>query len=311
MKTISDKEHNMDDKKVAVLLSTYNGEKYLREQLDSIENQTYKNIQIVIRDDGSHDNTVEIINEYSKKYGNVKFIYGKNKGFIKSFFKLLEYSDADYFAYADQDDIWLPEKIELAVDKLNKFDNKLPNMAFSNSDYYDENMNLIGEGEKHKTYSYTNSLYECVTQGMTMVINDTTRRMILDNPPKKVLFHDWWTYMICASMGNIGYSDETTVKYRRLGNNVTAEGENFIKVFLWRLKNIFGNDGLRNIRLQQREFKRLFYDKLSEQDKKITDIFVRKYTLGGALKKTFYCHKIRRHIGNDIVIRIMFVLGML
>ena len=60
----------MDDKKVAVLLSTYNGEKYLREQLDSIENQTYKNIQIVIRDDGSHDNTVEIINEYSKKYGN-------------------------------------------------------------------------------------------------------------------------------------------------------------------------------------------------------------------------------------------------
>ena len=77
----------MDDKKVAVLLSTYNGEKYLREQLDSIENQTYKNIQIVIRDDGSHDNTVEIINEYSKKYGNVKFIHGKNKGFIKSFFK--------------------------------------------------------------------------------------------------------------------------------------------------------------------------------------------------------------------------------
>ena len=111
MKTISDKEHNMDDKKVAVLLSTYNGEKYLREQLDSIENQTYKNIQIVIRDDGSHDNTVEIINEYSKKYGNVKFIHGKNKGFIKSFFKLLEYSDADYFAYADQDDIDNPDDV--------------------------------------------------------------------------------------------------------------------------------------------------------------------------------------------------------
>ena len=138
----------MSDKKVAVLLSTYNGEKYVGAQIHSILTQTYKNLVLVVRDDGSKDKTVKIVKEFMENNSNIKLVEGKNLGFIKSFFELLKYEDADYYAFADQDDIWLPNKISLAVESLNKLEDDVPNMAFSNSDYYDVDMNLIKEGEK-------------------------------------------------------------------------------------------------------------------------------------------------------------------
>ena len=88
----------MKEKKVAVIMSTYNGELFIREQLDSILNQTYKNIEIVVRDDGSKDKTVEIIKEYMQKYPNIVLHQGENLGFIKSFFELLKLAEADYYA---------------------------------------------------------------------------------------------------------------------------------------------------------------------------------------------------------------------
>ena len=130
----------MKEKKVAVIMSTYNGEKFIREQLDSILNQSYKNIELIVRDDGSKDKTVEIVKEYQAKHKNIKLFEGQNLGFVKSFFELLKLAEADYYAYADQDDIWIENKIELAVNSLNKLDDQKPNMAFGNSDYYDENM---------------------------------------------------------------------------------------------------------------------------------------------------------------------------
>ena len=302
----------MSDKKVAVLLSTYNGEKYVGAQIHSILTQSYKNIVLVVRDDGSSDKTVKIVKEYMENYSNIKLVEGKNLGFIKSFFELLKLEQADYYAFADQDDVWLPDKIALAVESLNKLDDSKPNMAFSNSDYYDVDMKLIKEGEKGKTFSFTNSLYECVTQGMTMVINQKTKDTILDYMPERVFFHDWWVYMICSGMGNVAYDDVTTVKYRRDGKNATAEGESFIKLLIWRIKNLFGKDGLLDIRIQQSEYKKLFYDKLSDENKAILDRFVReKYSLGGAIKKATYKGQIRRSKAADFVVRVMFVLGML
>lgn len=302
----------MSDKKVAVLLSTYNGEKYVGAQIHSILTQSYKNLVLVVRDDGSSDKTVKIVKEYMENYSNIKLFEGKNLGFIKSFFELLKLEKADYYAFADQDDVWLPDKIALAVKSLNKLDDSKPNMAFSNSDYYDVDMKLIKEGEKGKTFSFTNSLYECVTQGMTMVINQKTKDTVLDYMPERVFFHDWWVYMICSGMGNVAYDDVTTVKYRRDGKNATAEGESFIKLLIWRIKNLFGKDGLLDIRIQQSEYKKLFYDKLSDENKAILDRFVReKYSLGGAIKKATYKGQIRRSKAADFVVRVMFVLGML
>ena len=109
----------MGDKKVAIIMSTYNGEKYIKEQLDSLFNHTYKNIEIYVRDDGSKDKTVEILREYEKN-GKIHLFVKENKGFIKSFFECLSFcDDADYYSFCDQDDVWYEDKVERAVNALN------------------------------------------------------------------------------------------------------------------------------------------------------------------------------------------------
>ncbi len=301
-------------KKVAILLSTYNGEKYLREQIDSILAQTYDNFELIVRDDGSKDSTVEIVKEYMEKSDKeITLMVGKNLGFIKSFFELLKHSDADYFSFADQDDIWLPNKIELAVNSLNKLDDTKPNMAFSNVDYYDTEMNFMGNGDsKNKKPSFLNSLYECINQGMTMVINKTARDYIIKNIPEKCFFHDWWTYMICTAFGSVVQYDVVTVKYRRAKTNATVEGQGKITLLVWRIKKLFLGDGMKDIRKQQTIFKNIFYDNLSDENKKILDTFEEeKYNFFKALKKTFYPRKIRRKFVDDLSLRILFLLGIL
>lgn len=300
--------------KVAILLSTYNGEKYLREQIDSILNQTYTNFELIVRDDGSKDNTVKIIKEYIEKSDKeITLIEGKNLGFIKSFFDLLKRGDADYYAYADQDDIWFPNKIELAVKSLDALDQSKPNMAFSNVDYYDTEMNFIGNGDsKNKKPSFLNSLYECINQGMTMVINKTAREYIINNIPEKCFFHDWWTYMICAGFGNVVQDDVVTVKYRRAKTNATVEGQGIITLMIWRIKKLLLGDGMKDIKKQITIFKNIFYKQLSDKDKKIIDTFEgEKYNFFKALKKAFYPKKIRRKLIDDISVRIFFLLGIL
>ena len=266
-------QERMKEKKVAVIMSTYNGEKFIREQLDSILNQSYKNIDLIVRDDGSKDKTVEIIKEYQEKHKNIKLYEGQNLGFVKSFFELLKLAEADYYAYADQDDIWIENKIELAVNSLNKLDDQKPNMAFGNSDYYNENMEFIGYGEKNKEYSFLSSLFACVGQGMTMTVNKKTRDMIIENMPKSCFFHDWWTYIVCVALGNVAYDNVTTVKYRRRKENATSEGQGYFRLLVWRIKHLLVGDGMKDIKQQMVNFREYYYHQLSDENKKIIKIF--------------------------------------
>ena len=302
----------MKEKKVAVIMSTYNGELFIREQLDSILNQTYKNIEIVVRDDGSKDKTVEIIKEYMQKYSNIVLHQGENLGFIKSFFELLKLAEADYYAYADQDDVWIENKIELAVNSLNKLDDTKPNMAFGNSDYYDENMKFMSAGPKNKKYSFLKALFSCCGQGMTMTVNKVTRDMIIENTPKSCFFHDWWTYLLCVGLGNVAYDNVTTVKYRRRKENATSEGQGYIRLLIWRIKHLLFNDGMSDIKQQMINFKQYYYYQLSDENKKIIDLFSDKeYNFGLVMKKTFYPKRIRNNIMDDLMIRVVFLLGVL
>lgn len=304
----------MEDKKVVILMSTYNGEKYLAEQLNSLINQTYKNIEILIRDDGSNDNTIDIINEYAKNNSNIVVKIGENLGFINSFFELLKIADsnADYFAYCDQDDVWMEDKIERAVSFMNNSDSSKPVLYFSNSDYYDGEMNFLKTAEKNKIYNFRNSLVECVTQGMTMVINRTAKQLIAENRPNNCLYHDWWTYMICSGFGEIIYDDKSLVKYRRHNKSVTVEGKSPWQLFIWRVKNFFVGDSLKEIKGQWQDYKNFYYEKLNDKDKKLLNLFARKrYNFFVALKKTFYPKRFRRKIIDEISVRVLFLIGKL
>lgn len=301
----------MEDKKVAVILSTYNGERFVREQLDSILNQTYKNIEVVVRDDGSSDDTVNIIKEYQKNNKNITLYERENVGFVKSFFELLKLANADYYSYADQDDIWIENKVELAVQELNKLDDSKPNMVFGNSDYYDENMKFIGKGDRNKKYSFLRALFACCGQGMTMTVNKKTRDMIIENNPKSCFFHDWWTYLLCIGLGNVAYNNVTTVKYRRRKENATSEGQGYIRLLMWRIKNLLLKDGMQDIKQQMINYKDYYYYQLSKENKAIIDLFSSDYSLENSFKKAFYPKRIRNRLIDDIMIRVIFLMGVL
>ena len=138
----------MKMKKVQVLMSTYNGQTYLKKQIESILEQTYPNIELLVRDDGSSDHTIDILRDYEERYENIKVIYGKNIGVNGSFFYLLAQSNSDYLAFSDQDDIWLPEKIQNAVEKLDYY--TVPALYAGNKILIDQNDSIIKENNKKK-----------------------------------------------------------------------------------------------------------------------------------------------------------------
>lgn len=161
--------------KVLVLMSTYNGEKYIEEQLNSLLSQTYKEIDILIRDDGSTDRTINLIEDYiDKNKENITLIKGKNIGVVNSFFNLIDHvkNEYFYFAFCDQDDYWEKNKIEVAVNKLNELGNELPLMYCSNKKIVDSNLKLIKTFEKNMIIpNFGNAMVENIATGCTMLIN--------------------------------------------------------------------------------------------------------------------------------------------
>ena len=216
-------------KKVLVLMSTYNGQVYLKEQIDSIISQVGVHVQLLIRDDGSSDNTVSIIEEMSKTYKNIKLLKGKNLGFAKSFMTLcyeaVNYSDFDYFAFSDQDDFWLPEKLVTAVNKLSAEDNNIPLLYFSNAAVVDKdlnfNWNLLGSSDK--TPDRYNVFVRYYMLGCTMVMNYSTISLLNQNKPSKPIeMHDLWIAQTCTVLGKIVYDSKPYILYRQHGKNAAG-----------------------------------------------------------------------------------------
>ncbi len=229
-----------EDIQVDVLLATYNGEKYLKKQLDSILNQTYKNIRILINDDCSTDGTINILKEYAKRDDRIKVIYnGKNLGYIKNFEELLKRVESDYFVLSDQDDIWYEDKIEKS---LNKLINDKSDLVFTDLEVVDENLNQISPSlikfmqfekniKKHNDYKLV-FLRNCVT-GCTILSKKELIKNYIPIPDKSPMVHDWWMALIISQIGRISYLNETTIKYRQhIDNQLGIYGmKNYIQDF--------------------------------------------------------------------------------
>lgn len=300
--------------KVVVLMSAYNGEKYIQEQIESILSQTYSDVKIYVRDDGSKDKTLDILKRYEKE-DKIILLRGKNKGFIGSFFSLLkECENADYYAWCDQDDIWFPEKISRAVEMLENNRKEVPTLYFSDYDYYDQTMHFQKHGLDHKRGpSFANSLMDCISLGFNSVFNHRARTMMLEKIPKHSCGHDWWTYMVCAAFGTVIYDrGYVSVKYRRLEESVSPGGKSFIATQIWRFKKFFVNDYFKKIREQLYEFNDLYGQELSRDDKKVMNLFVkRRYSLRVAFKKCFYPVWFRQGLVEEVMVRVLFFIGRL
>ena len=212
--------------KVDILLATYNGEKYIREQIDSILNQTYKEFRLLISDDGSTDGTRDILNEYKAKDDRIEiFMQEENLGVVKNFEFLLKKVEAKYYMFSDQDDIWKDEKIEKSFKKIEEgFD-----LVYSDLEVVDENLNVTYESywklkgiyNKIKKYNNFESLYlNNFITGCTVISKKELIDSFMPLPNiSKFVLHDYWISLIISQNGKIAYIEEPLIKYRQHKNN--------------------------------------------------------------------------------------------
>jgi len=230
--------------RVTVLLSTYNGSKFLHEQLNSLYQQTYQNVRILARDDGSSDSTRSILdNEHAK--GRIEILAGHNNlGPALSFFELLRstaLTDTEYVAFCDQDDVWHPEKIAHAISALSEVGSSGPVMYCSRAEIVDEHLHHIGFTDVPRQIGFGNALVENVAVGCTIVLNRKAIDLICKNLPRKVLIHDWWCYLVVSYFGEVIFDNSPGIKYRQHGNNAIGIAANKFEQLRRKLRRFFGS----------------------------------------------------------------------
>lgn len=240
-------------KKVLILLSTYNGHKYVSELIDSLLRQVNVNVDILIRDDGSKDNTIEIIKKINTK--KIKIIEGDNIGCTKSFFELLKQApiNYDYYAFCDQDDVWLENKLEHAVLKLNQFEQNKPSLYYSGQILTDAQLNIISIHNLATNRSIKANYIFNQMAGCTAVFNTKLLEFLKKFTPMNVKAHDAWTYRLCAALGgNILVESKGYIYYRQHENNVVGLKNNF-KSKIIRAKNYLFKYTVSNYALEMLE----------------------------------------------------------
>ncbi len=207
-------------------MATYNGEKFLAQQIESIQKQTFKEWNLLIRDDGSSDKTCDIIRNFTAKDSRIRFINENehhNLGVIKSFFTLVNYEVADFYFFSDQDDVWLPEKLSVSLEAAKHKASDVPLLVYTDLKVVNQELNILQDSmiraqSHHANTTLLPELTENTVTGGTMMINHALAEKWFT--PNDILMHDWFLALLAASLGEIIYLDLPTQLYRQHDNNV-------------------------------------------------------------------------------------------
>lgn len=306
-----------NDLKVQILLSSYNGEHYIRTQLDSLLNQNYPNFSILIRDDGSTDKTIQILQEYAEKDSRICYYLGKNIGVQKSFFDLLLHADpqCNYFAFSDQDDSWLPEKISRAVAILEKSSNNQMALYCSDKLIVDQNLQPIHVTVSRKVHkiSFGNALVQNICTGCTAVINNSLWQYMCQHTPlhiEKILMHDWWFYLTASCFGYVYYDKIPYLYYRQHNNNTSGAMLSQQNLLKYRLRQLTKPRG--EIYHQIKEFYTTFNNEISPSNKKLIHTILKaEHSFLGKINLILERDIFRQKITDNLVLKLIILLGKL
>ena len=268
--------HNirMNQKKVLVFLSTYNGERFLREQIDSILAQ--KGVEVFIRasDDRSTDSTPDILAKYKQAHSNFDYYINEvNRGFTYNFLDNLYSANGDsfdYFAFADQDDVWLEDKLLIAIEHLEKMDSPHGNLYCSNLRLVDANLNPIGMQEGPAALKIKKHMYLTanIATGCTIVFDRALFLQTRKHHPESIYLHDYWMLLVAVFTGGFYYDIEGHILYRQHGNNQIGSNKSF---FTKGKMSAFLHPKHRTSDLLS-EFHRLYKEDLNAEDERLIDI---------------------------------------
>jgi len=269
---------------VAILMCTHNGERFIGAQLDSIAKQTHRQWKLLVSDDGSSDRTIEIVREFASRYpaGQVLLFQGPSQGFAKNFLSLLYRPELDcaLIAFADQDDVWLPNKLSQAVSIMHKFGEGTPALYAARTCFVDEQGAVLGESTLFmQPPSFANALVQSIGGGNTMMINRAALDLLYAASQEiNIVSHDWWMYIVISAMGGVVHYDPfPLVLYRQhagnlMGMNTTlAQRARRVAMLIagsfrnWNERNIAA---LLPLRLQMPEGTRAIFDAFCSARKK-------------------------------------------
>ncbi len=292
---------------VDIILASYNGEKYIREQIESILGSSYKDFRLFVCDDCSTDSTRDIISEYVKANPGKVFLMQNEKNlgstisFLTNLKKVSLEHPATYYMFCDQDDSWLRDKITVAVKHIQHIEKRrgsfIPTLVFSDAIVVDENLNFI-----HRSFYRTNRLKvrrirfsrmlienKCI--GCTMLMNSSLVGM-LDEVGPEIRYHDWWMALIAAGFGIVRFNRTPTVLYRQHGDNQVGQADfaSYAKDRAGKREDV--RDRLRRTYDQARLFYDIYADRLPKNKRKHLQSFI-KLKDAGFFKRRFIILKNR------------------
>jgi rhamnosyltransferase len=258
----------MSKKKILVLMSTYNGQDHLSEQIDSIlKQETSCDVDILIRDDGSTDGTRLLLEKYNNDYDNIELKLEDNIGCNASFFKLLEYAaDHDYYAFCDQDDVWLPDKLQIAYDALSKEDNEKPLMYASSSYLVRNDMKIFGETRKQRRpMTMLNTIIQNICPGHTQVMNQKMLELLkIKIDTNRIYVYDAWATNVANLKGKLLFDNTSHTLYRQYEGNQLGSGAGKFGQLIASVKRGKNGDGYK-YRMQVEYFKEVYEKELKEK----------------------------------------------
>lgn len=302
-------------------MATYHGEKYIKEQIESILASTYPNFKIKIYDDGSKDGTIEILREYEKQYPNIIVLHqnGHNQGVTRNFLNGVCHSESDYIMFCDQDDVWLPEKLSLTYEKMKvleeQYGKEKPLLVFTDAVVVDTQLKTIHESffasghlNPHN-HRLNDLLMENKLIGCTVMLNGGVAKLLKTYPlPNKARLHDWWVGLIGESMGAIGFVSQGTLLYRQHGNNVVGN-QSFMAYLMNRMGSLKKQrEMLIKSEQQAFEFLQIYGEVLSIESYKVIEEFsqLRKYNWWKRrviiVRRGFWKTGLIRNIGLMIIV---------
>lgn len=287
---------------IIVMMSTYNGEKYICKQIESILQQKNVNITLLIRDDGSVDKTKDIIRGFQLTYNNIVLIEGQNVGWIKSFNILYreafsKFPNAEYFSFSDQDDVWFDDKLISGINKLKEID--VPCLYHCNVISTDDELNPLFMFEEKRIKNKKTAFFVPSTLGCTIIYNRKLAKLLCFTNDNDMIPHDIWTSLVCRYTGKLIEDDKPYMYYRQHNNNASGgtKKRSLILLFKQQMKHfIKGQDDKKAIILY-RTYKDYIDDKdlryiykLSQYKSSIIyklyllcDLDTRKHTIRGTL----------------------------
>ena len=274
---------------VDILLSTYNGAKYLKDFISSLMVQTFRDFRLIIRDDGSADETPQILEDLKCKNSERVEIIKDNLGNLgpcKSFLFLLQRAESKYVMFADQDDIWLPEKIEMTLRKMQELENKYgketPLLVHTDLKVVDEKLKVLadsfwkyqGLNPRYKDLNYL--IVQNNVTGCTVMINQALKNLV-KTIPERAIMHDWWLALVASAFGVIDYIPKLTILYRQhQAQNTGARPYSvkyFFKKFMMNPEEAF--KAVKKTLYQAQDFLKMYENLLTDAQKEILLTYVK------------------------------------